>query len=145
MSPLSIMETIKQEIGDAFKASGLTNAEFARRAKISEAMAVRVRDPFESCRLQTLDNALRALGKRIEVTVVALLIALAPVAAVAQLPYAPPPCTVTAHLVINTYIGPIEIDNVCMTTASYTGGQLYVEGIDLGDGIFRDGFDGDQP
>jgi hypothetical protein len=65
--------------------------------------------------------------------------------ALAQLPYNPPQCVVISHLIVNTYIGPIVIDDVCMTLTRYLPGQLQFQGIDLADGIFRDGFDGTQP
>lgn len=78
-----------------------------------------------------------------------LLRALVPIAlmaslvAIAQTQHQPQACAVSAHAVIHTYDGPIEIDQLCMTVTQYTGGQLQFEAVDMGDGIFRDGFDGE--
>jgi hypothetical protein len=148
VNPTPITDTIKAELAAAFAASGLTNAEFARRAQVSEPMALRLRDPFESNHVDTLARALAALGKRLEVRVVDVLaavlvaiIALLPFAAIAQAPTGPQPCPVIAHAVIHTYDGPIDIDQLCMSVTRHTGNRLEFEAIDMGAGIFRDGFD----
>jgi len=143
MNATPIMNHLKSELIKAFNASGLTNAEFARRTECSEPMALRLRDPFENVHLDTINRGFKALGKRIEVKVVALLLAIVlPTAALAQ-----PPCKVVASVTIHTYDGPIEIDELCMTVTSYAsvpgepGQRLHVEAVDLGDGIFKNGFD----
>lgn len=143
MNTNPVMNQLKAELGAAFNASGLKNAEFARLAGCSEAMACRLRDPYESVHLDTICRGFKALGKRIEVKVVALLLAIVlPTAALAQ-----PPCKVVASVTIHTYDGPIEIDELCMTVTSYAsvpdepGQRLHVEAVDLGDGIFKNGFD----
>lgn len=54
----------------AFEASGLTNREFARRANITEACAHYLRDERIPNKIETIDNALRVFGKRVEIRVV---------------------------------------------------------------------------
>lgn len=143
----TITDTLRSALIEAFHASRLTNAEFAKRVGMSEPMAWRLHQPDETPKLENIERGLKALGKRIEIRILPLAIALAilPAFALAQLPYNPPACVITAHLVINTYTSPIDIDNVCLTATTYTGGRLEFTGIDLADGIFRDGFDGAQP
>ena len=144
-APLSISEAAKQAVIDTFDASGLTNAEFARRCGVSEPMALLLRDKLTPNKIDILDRALRALGKRIELRIVTLLIAAAlPITTTAQ-PMQPwqPPCAITTDITVHTYIGPIVITDLCLTLARYTGDHLQVQAIDLADGIFRDGFDGE--
>jgi hypothetical protein len=144
---MNTMEKLRATLIDAINTAPLTNRQFAKGAGISEALACRIRKGDETPKLETIEKCLRALGKRVEIRILPLMIALAliPAPALAQLPYNPPQCAVTAHIVINTYIGPIDITDVCMTTTTYTGGLLEFIGIDLADGIFRDGFDGVMP
>jgi hypothetical protein len=140
MNATPLMTQLKTELIKAFDASGLKNAEFARRAGCSEPMALRLRDPNENCHLDTLGRGLAALGKRIEVKVVALLMALLSVPAAAQAPYIPQQCAVTVDVMIDTYMGPIDVVDACLTGFQHTGNHAYLTG--LGDGIFKDGFDG---
>lgn len=140
-----ITQAAKQAVIDAFNAAGITNAEFARRCRISEPMALLLRDEGTHNKIDILDRALRALGHRIDIKIVALLVAaIFPISALAQ-PLQPwqPPCAITTDITVNTYIGPIEITDLCLTLATYTGGHLTVQAADLSDGIFRDGFDGE--
>lgn len=73
-----------------------------------------------------------------------LFVALISLVALAQIPVEPKPCAVIATAVIHTYDGPIAIDQLCMTVTRHTGDALQFEARDLGDGIFRDDFDGDK-
>lgn len=144
---MTTIETLRSALIEAFHASRLSNAEFARRRGISEPHAWNMHQIESTPKFETIERGLKALGKRIEIRILplAILLALLPAFAAAQLPYAAPQCVITAHLVIDTYIGPIDIDDVCMTSVVYTGDRLEFTGVDQADGIFRDGFDGEQP
>lgn len=144
---MTLLESLRSKLIEAFHASRITNAEFAKRCGLNEAAAFQLVHTESHPDLVTIERAIKALDKRIEIRILPLALAmtLLPSLAFGQLPYAAPQCTVAAHLVINTYIGPIEITDVCMTTGQYTGGFLEFIGVDLADGIFRDGFDGAQP
>ena len=53
-------------------------------------------------------------------------------------------CPVEVQFTLHSYTGPIVIDNACLVSNTYTGNMLVVEARDMGDGIFKDGFDGDN-
>lgn len=142
VSTQTAIENLRAALIEAFKDSGISNAEFARRCGISPAHAWNLHQAESTPKLESLERGLKALGKRIEIRIVALLVALLPLAAIAQAPHALQPCAVIAHAVIHTYTGPIEIDQLCMTVTRHTGNALLFEARDMADGIFRDGFDG---
>lgn len=53
---------------------------------------------------------------------------------------AQPQTCVPVVFTLHTSTGPIVIDNACLSTNGYNG-VLTIEAIDMGDGIFKDGFD----
>lgn len=53
------------------------------------------------------------------------------------------PCR-TLDLTLNSYDGPIRIDGACVDTVQITNIKLRVLAYDVGDGIFRNGFE-DRP
>jgi antitoxin HicB len=60
---------LKLAVVEAFRASGLSKSEFARRLDKGETEARRILDPDHPTKLATLDAALRLLGKQVFVTV----------------------------------------------------------------------------
>lgn len=63
-------------------------------------------------------------------------------AAVAQPIANDPPCAVEVEFHYQGYDGPVHIAG-CLTQHTYIGDGLIVKARSLGDGIFRDGFDGE--
>lgn len=54
-----------------------------------------------------------------------------------------PQCPVAASITINDNGTPIIIDGACMTVTAYDGVTVFFAAERLGDGIFKDGFDGE--
>lgn len=54
----------------AMKEQGLSKSDLARRMDLDEKEARRILDPKHSTKVPTLERALHALGKRVEVVVV---------------------------------------------------------------------------
>jgi antitoxin HicB len=54
---------------DAMTTAGISNVNLARRLGVDEKVARRLRDPLYKSRIDRVDKALRALGKRIEILV----------------------------------------------------------------------------
>ena len=57
-----------------------------------------------------------------------------------------PPCAVQVVIDLSTYDGPKHFQDLCLSQpALYGDGLLSVEARSMGDGLFRDGFDGVAP
>jgi len=59
----------KLALHDAMLAAGVTNVALAQRLGVDEKAVRRLRDPLHQSRINQVDAALRALGKRLEVVV----------------------------------------------------------------------------
>jgi antitoxin HicB len=68
---LSVMDSAKVELYRAWMASGIKKAELARRLKIGRANVDRLFDLDNHSRMDQIEAAFRALGKRVEITVLA--------------------------------------------------------------------------
>ncbi len=66
---LAALDSAKAELYAAFLTSGLTKAEFARRIHIAKANVDRLFDLDHASRLDQIEVAFRALGKRLNVVV----------------------------------------------------------------------------
>ena len=64
------------------------------------------------------------------------------VGALLLLPFAPEaqPC-VAVDFTLRSSIGPIHITNACLTAFTHAGDSMVIEARDLGDGIFKSGFE----
>ncbi|WP_442966966.1 hypothetical protein [Rhizobium sp. C4] len=60
---------MKLAVISAFRTSGLTKTELARRLGKQEAEARRILDPDHATKIATMQDAMRALGKTIVVSV----------------------------------------------------------------------------
>ena len=63
------MQSAKAELYTAFRASGMKKAELARRIGISKTNIERLFDLDHSSRLDQIEAAFRAIGKKLEVTI----------------------------------------------------------------------------
>lgn len=59
----------KLALHDAMLAASLSNVELGRRLGLDEKQVRRLRDPLHRSRIDTVETALRSLGKRLEVEV----------------------------------------------------------------------------
>lgn len=50
------------------------------------------------------------------------------------------PC-IAVKFTLHAYSGPIMIEDACLVAHTYSGDLLIVEARDMGDGIFKNGFD----
>jgi antitoxin HicB len=66
---VTALEATKLALHDAMLAAGVSNVELAHRLGLDEKAVDRLRDPLRRSDIRTLETALRALGKRVEVTV----------------------------------------------------------------------------
>jgi len=66
---LPALQSAKIELYNAFKASGLTKAEFARRLGIPITQIERLFSLRHQSRLDQVDHAFAALGKRLDIAV----------------------------------------------------------------------------
>ncbi len=64
------------------------------------------------------------------------------VGALLLLPFAPEaqPC-VAVEFTLHAYSGPIHITDACLTAFTHTGDSMVIEARDMGDGIFKSGFE----
>ena len=64
------------------------------------------------------------------------------VGALLLLPFAPEaqPC-VAVDFTLHAYSGPIHVDNACLTSFAHTGDSMVIEARDMGDAIFKSGFE----
>ena len=67
--PVDATDALKLAVIEAFRASGISKAEFARRLGKGETEAYRILDPDHATKLASLEAALRALGKEVVVSV----------------------------------------------------------------------------
>ena len=65
------LETTKLALHDAMLAAGLSNVELGRKLGLDEKSVRRLRDPLHRSHIGAVEAALRALGKRVEVNVMA--------------------------------------------------------------------------
>jgi len=63
------LESVKLALNDSMAAAGISNAELARRMGCDEKAVRRLRDVLHGSKMPLLEAALRALGKRVEVSV----------------------------------------------------------------------------
>jgi len=63
------LESVKLALNDSMVAAGISNAELARRMGCDEKAVRRLRDVLHGSKMPQLEAALRALGKRVEVSV----------------------------------------------------------------------------
>lgn len=66
---LPALQSAKLELYTAFRASGMKKAELARRIGISKTNIERLFDLDRSSRLDQIEAAFRAIGKKLEVTI----------------------------------------------------------------------------
>lgn len=67
---LPVAGAMKAAVYVAMKEQGLSKADLARRMELDEKEARRILDPKHATKVPTLERALHALGKRVEVVVV---------------------------------------------------------------------------
>ncbi len=66
---VTALEATKLALHDAMLAAGVSNVELAHRLGLDEKALHRLRDPLRRSDIGTLETTLRALGKRVEITV----------------------------------------------------------------------------
>ena len=66
---VTALEATKLALHDAMLTAGLSNVELGRRLGLDEKSVRRLRDPLHRSHIGTVEAALRALGKRVEVIV----------------------------------------------------------------------------
>jgi len=66
---VSALEAAKLALHDAMLADGISNVELARQLGTNEKSIRRLRDPLHRSRIDTVEAALKALGKRVEISV----------------------------------------------------------------------------
>jgi antitoxin HicB len=72
--PLALVPPLvaaKLALHDAMLAEGISNAELARRLNLDEKAVRRLRDPLHRSHIGQIETALRSLGRRLEVRVLA--------------------------------------------------------------------------
>ena len=52
-----------------------------------------------------------------------------------------PPCAVFVHFTLNSYTGPVVIEDVCLTSYEYTENVMTITAVDYGNRIFRGDFE----
>lgn len=70
LASLPVAGAMKAAVYLAMKEQGLSKSDLARRMNLDEKEARRILDPRHSTKVPTLERALHALGKRVEVVVV---------------------------------------------------------------------------
>lgn len=87
---------------------------------------------------------IRSASAHVAALVEAMRIYFGALALLAILAFAPAqtaePC-VAVKFTLHAYSGPIVIEDACLVAHTYTAGSLAVEARDMGDGIFKNGFD----
>ena len=68
---VTVLEATKLALHDAMLAAGLSNVELGRRLGLDEKSVRRLRDPLHRSHIGAVEAALRSLGKRVEVSVMA--------------------------------------------------------------------------
>jgi antitoxin HicB len=67
--PVPALEAAKLALHDAMLAASVSNTELSRRLGCDEKAIRRLRDPLHGSKIEQVEAALRALGKRIEISV----------------------------------------------------------------------------
>lgn len=67
--PVEMANALKIAVVEAFRTSGISKSEFARRLGKADTEARRILDPDHPTKLATLDAALKLFGKQVFVTV----------------------------------------------------------------------------
>jgi antitoxin HicB len=67
--PVEMVNALKIAVVEAFRASGISKSEFARRLGKADTEARRILDPDHPTKLATLDAALKLFGKQVFITV----------------------------------------------------------------------------
>jgi len=70
LAALPVGSAMKAAVYLAMKEQGLSKSDLARRMDLDEKEARRILDPWHATKVPTLERALHALGKRVEVVVV---------------------------------------------------------------------------
>ena len=74
-------------------------------------------------------------------TITRLLIAAIALTAMASVPTGSDPACVEVEFTLHSSIGPIHITNACLTSFAHTGDSMVIVARDMGDGIFKSGFE----
>ena len=74
-------------------------------------------------------------------TITRLLLAAIAMTALAFTPTGSDPACVAVDFTLHGSIGPIHITNACLTSFAHTGDSMVIEARDMGDGIFKSGFE----
>lgn len=74
-------------------------------------------------------------------TITRLLIGSIALTALASVPTGSDPACVEVEFTLHAYSGPIHVDNACLTAFTHAGDSMVIEARDIGDGIFKSGFE----
>ena len=74
-------------------------------------------------------------------TITSLLIGSIALTALAFTPTGSDPACVAVDFTLHGSIGPINITNACLTSFAHTGDSMLIEARDMGDAIFKSGFE----
>ena len=74
-------------------------------------------------------------------TITRLLIAAIALTAMASVPTGSDPACVAVDFTLHGSIGPIHITNACLTAFTHAGDSMVIEARDMGDAIFKSGFE----
>ena len=69
VAPVPVLVALKLALHEAMLAQGVSNVELAKRAGADEKSVRRMRDLFQATKVDSLEAALRLLGRRAEVSV----------------------------------------------------------------------------
>ena len=74
-------------------------------------------------------------------TITRLLIGSIALTALASTPTGSDPACVEVEFTLHSSIGPIHITNACLTSFAHAGDSMVIEARDMGDAIFKSGFE----
>ena len=74
-------------------------------------------------------------------TITRLLIGAIALTGLAFTPIGSDPACVEVEFTLHAYSGPIHVENACLTAFTHAGDSMVVEARDMGDGIFKNGFE----
>ena len=74
-------------------------------------------------------------------TITRLLIAAIALTALAFTPTGSDPACVEVEFTLHSSIGPIHVDDACLTAFTHAGDSMVIEARDMGDAIFKSGFE----
>lgn len=74
-------------------------------------------------------------------TITRLLIGSIALTALAFTPTGSDPACVEVEFTLHSSIGPIHVDDACLTAFTHAGDSMVIEARDMGDGIFKSGFE----